>query len=122
MLEKLIGAQIVEVTENTLTVSLNGKEHELEISSDDGDCCGYADFKTLVFDENDIKRNPIITNIEVTPKAHCSGDEAIITFYGESSEILSIEGEAGSGSGWEYGACVTITCKTLEIEENLVSW
>lgn len=123
MFEKLIGAQIVKINESSIEVKIGDKIHELEISVDNGDCCGYADFKTnLLYSEGDV-RNPIITNVElVANESDYDGESTVITFYGEDKKLANIESEAGSGSGWSYGACVTLHCKTLNIEETLASW
>lgn len=123
MLENLIGAQILKIDETSIEVKLREETYTLEIVSNDGDCCGYADFTTnLLYSEEDM-RNPIITNVELKNKeGGYDGDSSVITFYGENKELATIESEAGSGSGWNYGACVTLKCKALEIEEDLASW
>ena len=122
MLEKLIGAQILNIDDDSIEVKLSDKVFKLEIISDSGDCCGYADFTTnLLYSENNV-RNPIITNIELENKDYYDGDSSIITFYGESKPLATVESEAGSGSGWSYGAFVSLKCKALDIDENLASW
>lgn len=122
MLEKLIGAQIMSVNNDSIDVKLGDNVYTLEIDSDEGGCCGFADFKTnLLYSENDL-RNPIITNIEKENEDDDYSDSSIITFYGESKALATIESEAGSGSGYYYGAFVTLQCKALDIDENLASW
>ncbi|MDX1769922.1 MAG: hypothetical protein R3328_00205 [Planococcaceae bacterium] len=123
MLEKLIGAQILTVNEDSIEVKLGENIFKLEIESDGGDCCGYASFTTnLLYSENDF-RNPIITNVSLDNEENSyEGDSSVITFYGESKALATIESEAGSGSGWNYGAFVTLRCKALDIDENLASW
>lgn len=122
MLEKLIGAQILTVSDDSIEVELDGKVFSLEIISDDGFCCGSASFTTnLLYSENDY-RNPIITNVSL--KGGCSeyGDSSVVTFYGESKPLVTVESEAGSGSGYYYGAYVSLNCKALDIDEHLASW
>lgn len=122
MLEKLIGAQILTLNDDSIEVKLGDGIHTLEIISDDGDCCGFADFTTnLLYSENDF-RNPVITNVELENKDYHDGDSSIITFYGESKPLATIESEAGSGSGWSYGAFVSLRRKELDIDEDLASW
>lgn len=122
MFENLIGAQILKVNDNQIIVKLGNDVHVLEIISDGGDCCGYADFATnLLYSENDF-RNPVITNVVLEDKGDNYSDSSIVTFFGESKPLASIESEAGSGSGWSYGACVSLRCKSLDIDENLASW
>lgn len=123
MLEKLIGAQILTVNNDSIEVELGEKSYVLEILTDDGDCCGYTNFTTkILYSENDI-RNPIITNVSKEyVDSEIVEEISIITFYGESKPLATIESEAGSGSGWHYGACVTLRCKALNIDEELASW
>lgn len=123
MLDKLIGAQILRIDESSIEVKLGDEVHTLEIVSDGGDCCGYADFTTnLLYSEDDF-RNPIITSVELKNKeGGYDGESSVITFYGEYKALATIESEAGSGSGWTYGAFVNLRCKALEIDEDLASW
>ena len=122
MLEKLIGAQIVSIDESTIEVKLDDEIHTLEISSDNGDGCGYANFTTnLLYSEGDF-RNPIITNVVEHRDCEYDGDSTIVTFYGEYKPLATIESEATSGSGWSYGAYVNIRCNTLDIDKDLALW
>ena len=123
MLKKLIGAQILTVNDGSIEVKLGGEVFTLEIISDGGDCCGYADFTTnLLYSENDL-RNPIITNVSIDyDESDNDGSFSVVTFYGESKPLATIESEAGSGSGWSYGAFVSLRCKSLDIDEDLASW
>ena len=123
MFENLIGAQIVSMDESSIKIKINEEIHVLEILSDGGDCCGYANFKAnLLYAEGNI-RNPIITNVELNhTEDGYDSDCSVFTFYGENKELATIESEAGSGSGWSYGAVVTLRCKTLGINEDLASW
>jgi len=122
MLENLIGAQILTVSDDSIKVKLGDEIHTLEIISDGGDCCGYADFTTnLLYSENDF-RNPIITNVTMNSGDNSYCDTSVVTFYGEAKSLVTIESEAGSGSGWSYGAFVKLRCKALDIDEDLASW
>ncbi|QQO41347.1 hypothetical protein 015DV004_132 [Bacillus phage 015DV004] len=122
MLEKLIGAQILTVSDDSIEVKLGDEIHTLEIISDGGGCCGYADFTTnLLYSENDF-RNPIITNVVMDDGDDSRCDTSVVTFYGEAKSLVTIESEAGSASGYSYGAFVTLRCKALGIDEDLASW
>lgn len=123
MLDKLIGAQIVNINEDSIEVKLNDTVYKLEIDSEDGDCCGYAHFETkMLYSENDF-RNPIITNVQLeNDEEGYDSDTSVLTFYGEDKELAIIESSAGSGSGWNYGSYVSIRCKLLDIDEGLASW
>lgn len=124
MLDKLIGAQIKRIKWDLIEIELNGKTYTLNSEEDNGDCCGFAKVNTIVHYEEGSKRNPIITNIEYedTEDEYFEKYSMRITFYGESAPLVSIESEAGSGSGWQYGACVTLVCKALDIEEVMARW
>lgn len=123
MLEKLIGAQVVDISEDTIKVKLNDEIYDLKLETDQGDCCGYADFTTNLLYDKHSERNPIITNIEIVSseeEQYC--DRVKITFYGEYKPLIEIDAEAGSGSGWAYGACVELYCKELDINKRIASW
>ncbi|MCP1159303.1 hypothetical protein [Bacillus infantis] len=122
MLENLIGAQILNITDDCIEVKKGDEIFKLEITSEGGDCCGYADFTTnLLYSPNDL-RNPIITNVIRVDEDNGWQDSSVITFYGESKPLATIESNAGSGSGWNYGAFVSLHCKALDIDETLASW
>ena len=122
MLDKLIGSQIVSINEDSIVVKLGEKTHTLEIVASEGDCCGYADFTTALLYSEGCTENPIVTNVELKNSGGSYSDSSVFTFYGGSRALATIESSAGSGSGWEYGACVYLVCKSLDIEEDLASW
>ncbi len=122
MLNKLIGAQIVDVHEDKILIKLNNHLYVLSIIEDQGDCCGFAEFQSRMFFEKDNERNPIITNITLQEEDSYDGASAKLTFFGENKELAQVEAEAGSGSGWAYGASVELYCKELDINETLVEY
>lgn len=122
MLEKLIGSQILKIEDSFITLKKEDKVFTLEFKSDDGGCCGYADFELNVFYDENSERNPIITNVDIINTDGYDSETTTLTFYGENKELCNIESNAGSGSGWSYGACVSITCKELGIDEDIASW
>ena len=123
-LQKLIGSQLVGETCSGILLKKDGKVFELEIDTDSGDCCGYADFKkVLLIDEDNIKRNPVITKVEIIDgESDYDEESCLITLYGENLAMATVEATAGSGSGWHYGACVTVKCPTLGIAGCIASW
>lgn len=121
-MEKLIGAQILKVEEESIQVLKDGKVYILEILSDYGDCCGYANFTTTMLYSPDSIHNPVITNVKTQEGEDGESESVFVTFYGEYAPLVEIDAEAGSGSGWQYGASVTMVCKELGIDEHLVSW
>lgn len=126
----LIGMQLIgwNDQEKILTVKdVNGKQYDLVFDdSDEGDCCGYNDFfAELLVSDHDASLNPIITRIEVE-KPEKEGSEVCenvkITFFGGAKKIFYINSESGSGSGWCYGACVTVKCEAIGLKEYVTSW
>lgn len=126
--EKLIGAQVLQVNSNNIVISINNEEFSLEIESHHGDCCGYAeaDIKPLtdvlkVYQE-DTSSNPVITDIKTNENSNGWSEQIEITFFGESQELFEITGEAGSSSGWFYGATVSIVCDKLQLNEMIAEY
>ena len=122
-LKDLIGYRLEKINDEEIIISKNDKLYVLKIQQDEGDCCGYNELETtlLISDNN----KPIITNIEYEDisKYEDWGDNTIkITFFGENKEIATIKSKSSSGSGWYYGACVTVKCKELNINEVISQW
>ena len=86
--DKLIGMQLVSWDDNekTLTVKKGNDLFKLAFDdSDEGDCCGYNDFFVeLLVSEDELKRNPVITNLEYvhsdSEEDEC--DSLVLTFFG----------------------------------------
>lgn len=120
-LKDLIGFTFVEMKNDIIIVEKNGKFYELDICTDDGDCCGYADFTTTFFIEG--KEKPGIIDVKLEDDDPDSEEDRVkVTFFGLHKKIAEINAWASSGSGWCYGACVTITCKALDLEEVIAEW
>ena len=120
MFNGLIGAQIISTRENGFTVKTqDGKTRTFVIKEDEGDCCGFNEWDLKIFKDN-IKRNPIITNVQKVEDDGESGDEhtAKITLFGEYAPLVHLDSLSSRGSGWSYGACVTLEC--LETTESCV--
>jgi len=126
-LDKLIGFQIVSLDPEKMVLQKGEQVVTIDLEIDDGDCCGYAHISTDMYVEPNSSRNPIITNIEhyenSDDEAYSNGENRLtITFYGEQEQLAHIEAEAGSGSGWRYGACATVECSALDINLTLAMW
>ena len=123
-LKDLIGYRLEKINDEEIIISKNDKLYVLKIQQDEGDCCGYNELETtlLISDNN----KPIITNIEykdISENEDWGDNETIkITFFGENKEIATIKSTSSSGSGWCYGACVTVKCKELNINEVISQW
>lgn len=128
--EKLKGAKLVyvDVQKHGIVVRKDNRSYVITFDEDDGGCCGFNEIVTeLCVDlESD---SPVITNIT----ADTSGIEELdvdyidceyvrIVFFGESKKLMSVKSLSSSGSGYCYGACVTVRCKALDIEEVITSW
>ena len=119
-LDVLIGSQILTMDDSTIVVVKDGVNYTLYIGDYPGDCCGFNEIQTVLNYGKNHADNPIITNI--TSERDKEGGECKVTFYGDSKVIGTIDAYSSSGSGWKYGACVTVECKALDIDEELSSW
>lgn len=125
MLEELFGAQILEIDtiDDEFSVKLrNGEVRHYEIIEDEGDCCGFNEFGILLIDKEEFARNPIITNIAEERSDNGDSDVLKLTFFGEYKAIAEINSLSSSGSGWCYGACVTLRCRETGEEYGLTSY
>ena len=125
MMDGLIGSYLVELSEAGFTIKgKDGKERHFVFGQDEGDCCGFNEITaTLFFNPNDKKNLPAITNIDLL-EDECAdeGNSLRITFYGLAKKLAMIESYSSSGSGWEYGATVTLVCKETGAEAMVTSW
>ena len=126
-IEDLIGYQLVSIDEEKVVVKKEDKQYTLRIYEDEGECCGFNEIKTsLLITNEELNRNPIITNVTVEEEHEESwdheGERCKITFFGELKALADIESYSGSGSGYYYGASVSLVCDALELNECLTSW
>lgn len=122
-LKNLIGYKLENIDDEKIIVSKDNKQYVLKFEENEGDCCGYNELKTnLLIDENN---KPVITNIKIEEKQLGKYDDGygiVITFFGENKQIATIDSYSSSGSGYCYGACVSIKCKELNIDEIITEW
>lgn len=125
----LVGFQLVELDDEKMLVRKDGKTYMIKFDTDDGDCCGYAEVEAKLFVENGSPQNPVITNVKYVEEDLSDGDwsdgggnNIVITLFGELGITGQIESVCGSGSGWQYGATVTLECDELDIREVICSW
>lgn len=121
-LEELIGYKLVSIDDKEIIVKKDEKEYSIKFETDNGDCCGYNELETELLIEENSNDNPVITNIRMIDNLDSDGDSVEIIFYGKNKELAKINSLSSSGSGWQYGACVTVKCKELNINENITSW
>lgn len=120
----LFGAQLVDMNNEHLIIKKNGKLHVINFELNDGDCCGYARLSQELYFKPNSDRNPVITNVSYLSTEDAYGDYETtkIVFYGEYRLLGEINCTCGSGSGWQYGASVTLVCKSLDIDDVICSW
>lgn len=124
-LKDLIGFQLLAFTNENIIVRKGAKTYSINIDEDYGDCCGFNEISTkLLINENDLAKNPIITNVEYDKEDNENGEEstARITFYGSDKTLATLDSRSSSGSGWCYGACVSVSCKALGLDEIITQW
>ena len=120
----LIGYQLVSIDDTKIVVRKDNTEYVLNIEEDYGGCCGYNEIATkLLISDTELNRNPIITNVEMTEEEDdYDGMSGKLTFFGEYKPMAVVDTYSSSGSGWCYGACVSIHCDVLGINDELSSW
>ena len=119
--KNLIGCQLVSIDDTAIVVQKNNVQYTLKILPYEGDCCGYNDITTqLLIDETETNRNPVITRVELIANEE-GNDYSVgkLTLFGEYKPIATVNTLSSSGSGCCYGACVTICCDMLGINEML---
>lgn len=122
-LSELIGFQIISLDATTIKVRRgDGKVFDIHIIDDGGDCCGFNDIETKLFVEKNSHRNPVITSVSQVVDDNRYESTCKVTFFGEEKTIAQINTCSSSGSGWCYGACVSVKCDELDIDNILSSW
>jgi len=124
MLDNIIGSKLVSLDDKHMLFEKDDKTFTLDFVLNQGGCvCSYAKVtNTLLYDKNS-ETNPVITKIDAVKNPdddeadYDSSNTCIITLFGLDKAIATIKAEAGSGSGWCYGACVSLVCKNLNINE-----
>ena len=123
-IKDLIGYQLVSIYDTMITVRKGNSIYELYIEQDYGGCCGFNEVSTsLLISETEVKRNPVITDVVIE---NGNGDgyqtTAKITFFGEYKTLAELNALSSSGSGWCYGASVSVVCKALDMEETITQY
>lgn len=123
MLNDLVGANLVELNERRFVVNKDDMLICFTFEEDSGDCCGFNEITANLFiSKEELHRNPVITSIETERGADNHEDRLVITLFGEQKQLAEIESISSSGSGWNYGATVTLRCLKTNEEEVLTSW
>lgn len=125
MTNELIGAQLISFDKDKFKVkTAKGKVRTFVLDEDEGDCCGYNEVvSTLLIDKKELANNPIITDIKENDIDDSGeGNRHIFTLVGISKPLAEIDSYSSSGSGWCYGACVTLVCEETRLSKILSSW
>lgn len=124
MINELIGAQLISFGKDKFKVkTAKGKVRTFVLDEDEGDCCGYNEVvATLLINKKELANNPIITDIKESDTEEDDGNRHILTLVGISKPLAEINSYSSSGSGWCYGACVTLECKETRLSKILSSW
>lgn len=123
-IQDLIGCQLLSIDNQNIVVKKGDKVHVLHIQEDEGGCCGFNDIETSLFvSSEELNRNPVITNVSVLRDDYdCDEETCKVTFFGELKELAEVKTLSSSGSGWCYGATVSLVCNELGLNETLSSW
>ena len=123
MLNGLVGASLVELNERRFIVNKDDMLICFTFEEDNGDCCGFNEITTNLFvSKEELHRNPIITSIQTERDAGNDEDRLLITLFEEQKQLAEVESMSSSGSGWSYGATVTLHCLKTNEKEVLTSW
>ncbi len=119
-LKDLIGFRLVDfdLEKEEIIIAKDEKRYKINVRRDEGDCCGYTELTgELYISQDDIRENPIITNVESVKQDENYTAVTTITFFGSCRPLATLTGLASSESGYGYGACVTLECEDLQLEE-----
>lgn len=121
-LTALVGMQLVNLTKHAIMVKKNGKTFQIHIDDDEGDCCGFNEISTRLYFKPNSKRNPVITSVVQKSQTKEVEETCNVIFFGEDKTIAELDTLSSSGSGWGYGATVSVKCDKLDIDDVLSSW
>lgn len=125
-IKDLIGFQLVEINNSEIKLKKGDKTFTLSIidsCEEYQSCCEYNDIEANLFiSKEELNRNPVITDITIKKSESEWCETCKIVFFGEEKNIAKLETNSGSGSGWHYGACASVKCKELDLNEVLSQW
>jgi len=119
----LVGARLVELSQDYMLVQKDGVEIRFDFVTDGVECCGFANIETTLLTD-DIKEMPAIVklNFEDSKDERFGGRFCTVNLIGASKQLGRISAEAGSASGWEYGAFASVKCAVKNFEHILAEW
>ena len=120
-LNSLIGKQIICANDTQLICQgKNGETVDISFYADNVDC-GYAEVTRELFFEPNNKNNPVITDWEFAGGDRDNSCRVELTFFGLKKPLVKYDLECGSGSGWHYGAAITVVFDNLK-EVRVCEW
>ena len=119
MSEVFVGSKLLKITDTDIIIERDGIVYTIEYDIDQGACCSYADvFAKLLVSETE---SPVITSITYKKdNSNYRVCRCVLTFFGVNRAIADACCQAGSESGYDYGANVQLVCKELRIKEVLI--
>ena len=119
-LAELVGAQLLSFGSGGFTVRMPDMEvRSFRYVQDEGDCCGFNSLDTtLLINRDELRNNPVITAVHQVREDGGEADSLMVTFFGLDRKLAEINSFSSSGSGWCYGATVSLEC--METSDNLV--
>lgn len=125
-IKDLIGFQLVGINGSEIKLKKGDKTFTLSIidsCEEDQTCCEYNDIEANLFiSKEELGRNPIITDITIEKSEYEWGETCKVVFFGEEKNIAELTTNSSSVSGWYYGACASVKCKELDLNEVLSQW
>lgn len=105
-LEKaLLGKHVTKNADGTLLID----GQEVTTHAIGGDCCAYAYAEVEHFTDG------IITHIKTLDRENYGDSTVAVTIYHENTKLAELMANAGSGSGWSYGAISQILLNGEEL-------
>lgn len=111
--------QTTKVHQDLIGKSYNEIVAAIKIDEDNGGCCGYAQCDEVSAIPSHVSTDALVlkdcVEIEYDERDE---DRKVLNFVftdGEGELILGYELRAGSGSGWSYGAWVSLSLEDREI-------
>lgn len=117
--EKLIGAKLINIGEELITVEKAGKIYEIDIIQDEGMDCGHNEVDANFL--ADIGSKPTITNI-LKYEMYNMGQICVIEFFEKNKTIATLNSKSSSDTDGLNGACVSLHCEALNIDEIITEW
>lgn len=120
-LRKLVGMTLLDLNTQGFTVKdKDGEQLHFVFDENEGDCCGFNKIKTTLSMSR--KNPPVITKVQYQDVSAGDEDAIVITFFGLDREIAKIFSKSSSGSGWAYGATVSVKCREINFTEVITQY